>query len=259
MKKIIILLFLSTLVKAQIVLPKSTTTFSNVNAVGSMTVGGNLRVTGSETITGNAVISKLRVGSTTAPSATLDVTGTMSVSGTSTLTGAAKQTNTLNYEGNTTWNTNQTNTLTTGNTGTVAVLSDAVFPVNLSLGNFNPADGSSYYLGNIPISGFSFAGAATGTVVLPYNCTLVSWQYYTVTGGTMGSGESYTLQVAGTTTVNLSSVITNTTTYVGVSGSGLSTNFTAGDVMNVKLIAPTLATNPTSVYSGITLWFVRRQ
>ena len=206
MKKIIILLFLSTLVKAQIVQPKSTTTFSNVRATGSMTVA-----------------SKLRVGSTTAPSATLDVTGNFSVSATT------------NYLGNTTWNTNQTNTLTTGNTGTVAVLSDAVFPVNLSLGNFNPADGSSYYLGNNPISGFSFAGAATGTIILPYNCTLISWQFYSVTGGTMGSGESYTLQIAGTTTVNLSSTITNTTTYVGFSGTGLSSNFTANDVLNVKL------------------------
>lgn len=224
MKKLILLLLISGGLSAQVVVPKSTTTFSNVNAVGSMTVGGNLRVTGSETITGQAKLS-----------------------------------NTLNIIGNTTINSNQTNTLTTGNTGTVAVLSDAVFPVNLSLGNFNPADGSSYYLGNVPISGFSFAGAGTGTVVLPYNCTLVSWQYYTVTGGTMGSGESYTLQVAGTTTVNLSSSITNTTTYVGFSGSGLSTNFSANDVMNVKLIAPSLATNPTSVYAGITIWFVRRQ
>lgn len=89
MKKILVFLLLITgLVKSQVVVPKSTTTFSNINAVGSVTVGGNLRVSGSETVTGNAVINKVRVGSTTAPSATLDVTGTMSVSGTSTLTGA---------------------------------------------------------------------------------------------------------------------------------------------------------------------------
>lgn len=89
MKKILVLLlFISGLVKSQVVIPKSTTTFSNINAVGSVTVGGNLRVSGSETVTGNAVINKVRVGSTTAPSATLDVTGTMSVSSTATITGA---------------------------------------------------------------------------------------------------------------------------------------------------------------------------
>jgi len=43
MKKILFLLFLSTLVKAQIVQPKSTITFSNINANGSMTVAGSVK------------------------------------------------------------------------------------------------------------------------------------------------------------------------------------------------------------------------
>ena len=244
MKKIIILLFLSTLVKAQIVQPKSTTTFSNVRATGSMTVA-----------------SKLRVGSTVAPSSTLDVTGTMSISGTSTLTGAAKQTNTLNYEGNTTWNTNQTNTLTTGNTGTVAVLSDAVFPVYLSAGATSFVDGVTYYCGNFGFSNQTLSSG--GVVTLPYNCTLIGYNYNWVITTTLASSETATLSVRvdNTTDVQLSTAITYTAAdfYDEFQSLALNTNFTAGNKINIKLQCPSYTTNPVGVYQGVTLWFVRRQ
>lgn len=260
MKKTIILIFLSALVKAQIVQPKSTTTFSNVNAVGSMTVVGNLRVTGSETITGNAVISKLRVGSTTAPSATLDVTGTFSASGTSTLTGAAKQTNTLNYEGNTTWNTNQTNTLTTGNTGTVAVLSDVAFPLDSYMNNVNLVDGTTYY------NTFIQANSATQgyfKMYVPYNCTLIGWNGLFAVNGTLGSTESTTLNVITNGVTSSTTNIINTqncanaiTTYTNWSQS---VNISAGSYVELQTICPTYATNPSSVYIAFKFWFVRRQ
>lgn len=242
MKKLILFLFISLGIKAQVVVPKSTTTFSNVRATGSMTVA-----------------NKLRVGSTTAPSATLDVTGTMSVSSTATITGAAKQTNTLNYEGNTTWNTNQTNTLTTGNTGTVAVLSDVAFPITFNTENFNPVDATTYYYGNALYA--NSTTASNGTITIPYNCTLVSWQYNSVTTGGAGTAESSTLAINGTTNYTLSTSITYSAAglYNGQSGSGLSQNFAANDVLNIKLVTPTWATNPTGMRSGLTLWFVRRQ
>jgi len=345
MKKLILFLLISGGLSAQVVIPKSTTTFSNILATGNLTVNGTARVTGASTLTGIVTTSSLssgsslylnaasgqdvflqtngsnrfrvnlsygaigvpyRVGSTTAPSSTLDVTGTMSVSSsatvagqfngaaavftgnvfassnlkvgsqssnnatadiagtfsvssTSTLTGAAKQTNTLNYEGNTTWNTNQTNTLTTGNTGTVAVLSDAVFPITFNTENFSPLDANTYYYGNALYANSNTA--SNGTITIPYNCTLVSWQFNSITTGGAGSAETSTLSINGTTNYTLSTAITFSAAslYNGQSGSGLSQNFAANDVLNIKWVTPTWVTNPTSVRTGLTLWFVRRQ
>lgn len=208
-------------------------------------------------VNSNKFQKPLRVGSATVPSATLDVTGTMSVSSTATITGAAKQTNTLNYEGNTTWNTNQTNTLTTGNSGTIAVLSDAVFAVQLNATTSPIADGATNYFGNI---GSPLSSVATmGTIRLPYNCTLVAWQLNSTATAT-ASTESTTLSIRANdaTDTQLSTAITFSATQNVQESNGLSISFTAGDKINAKCLFPTFATNPTA-YIGLTLFFVRRQ
>ena len=150
MKKIIILLFLSTLVKAQIVQPKSTTTFSNVRATGSMTVA-----------------SKLRVGSTVAPSSTLDVTGTMSISGTSTLTGAVETKTINNSVGNLNLNSN-------GNTILQSYGSPIItaYPNNLI---FSPVAGNNT---GVP---YSFSGVGTYS-----NTASTNIPFFKVTGATRG-------------------------------------------------------------------------
>lgn len=226
MKKLILLLLISGGLTAQVVVPKSTTTFSNVNAVGSMTVGGNLRVTGAETITGQAKLS-----------------------------------NTLNIIGNTTINSNQTNTLTTGNTGTVAVLSDAVFSIDLCEVVSSPADATTYYIGQGCAAPSS--SPSNGIVYLPYNCTLVGWSYSGTVKSVVATAGSSTLSavINGTNSVSLSTSITHTIAsgYNNFQGTGLSTSLTAGDYINCSLLTPSWATNPTNLYTGITLWFVRRQ
>ncbi len=187
--------------------------------------------------------------------------GTVSVSTTATITGAAKQTNTLNYEGNTTWNTNQTNTLTTGNTGTVAVLSDAVFSVDLCEGVSSPADATTYYIGQgcAPAS----SSPVNGIIYLPYNCTLIGWSYSGTVKTAVATAGSSTLSavINGTNSVSLSTSITHTTAsgYNNFNATGLNTSLTAGDYINCSLLTPSWATNPTNLYTGITLWFVRRQ
>lgn len=228
MKKLILLLLISGGLSAQVVIPKSTTTFSNVRATGSMTVA-----------------NKLRVGSTTAPSATLDVTGTMSVSSTATLASTLKL--------------GSSAVLTGGNTGTVAVLSDAVFPITFNTENFSPLDANTYYYGNSLYANSNTA--SNGTITIPYNCTLVSWQFNSVTTAGAGSAETSTLSITGTTSYTLSTAITFSAAglYNGQSASGLSQNFAANDVLNIKWVTPTWVTNPTSVRTGLTLWFVRRQ
>lgn len=229
MKKLILFLalFISVIADGQVVVPKSTTTFSNVRATGSMTVA-----------------NKLRVGSTTAPSATLDVTGTMNVSSTATLSSTLKL--------------GSSAVLTGGNTGTVAVLSDAVFCISFNGGAYSPADGAITYNG---VTQLISGASANGTITLPYNCTLVGWNYNAGVNGTIASAETATiaLNYNGSDYV-LSSAITysNATGYNSFSGSGLSQNFTAGDRINFKTTFPTFVTNPTSVYQGIIFYFIRR-
>lgn len=143
--------------------------------------------------------------------------------------------------------------------GTLANLSDAVFCVQLNSGVSSPADGTTYYIGS---SGYQwYTVSSSGTITLPYNCTLVSWNANFVDNGIVGSSESATLSVAGTTTVQLSTAITFSAGdgVNNFSGTGLSTNFSANDRLNCKIITPTWATNPTLIFTGITLWFVRRQ
>ena len=148
-------------------------------------------------------------------------------------------------------------TLTAGNTGTVAVLSDALFALHLQHGSVNPADGTTYYYGNTP---FALSTNTTlGQVTLPYNCTLVGWNLNIVTGS-QGTSETSTVSITGTTNYTLSSSITMSTT-TGVnnfSGTGLNQSFSAGDILHIKVVTPTWATNPTGVVNGTTLWFVRR-
>ena len=223
MKKILVFLLLITgLVKAQVVVPKLTTTFSNINAVGSVTVGGNLRVSGSE----------------------LDVTGTMSVSSTATLASTLKL--------------GSSAVLTGGNTGTIAVLSDAVFPVMFNAQSTSLTDGNTYYCNTIN-RGLS-TSASTGLLYLPYNVTLVGYSMNFFTTGTLGSAENMTVSISGTAPdVVLLSNVTVTTAITTYTASGLNQDFNAGTGIETKIGCPTWATNPTNVHVATTYWFVRRQ
>lgn len=229
MKKIlsISLLLLCSLLSAQIdqFSPIWTYTGSNIQFTNGSTNTSSLNVSGPET-----------------------VTGTFSVGSTATITGALKASSTMSLG---------SANLTGGNTGTVAVLSDAVFCVNFSSTNSNPADGTTYYIGNA--SAYLVTNSAFGTIRIPYNCTLVSWEMNWI--GSPGSNETATLSVSGTTnyTLNSSVTYTNASAIGTYSASGLSQNFNAGDVENIKMVCPTWATtNPTALYQGFTLWFVRR-
>jgi hypothetical protein len=219
MRKLILILSLFTLgVKAQIV-----GGFVPLNSTKTFTSGG-------AKINGN-----------------LNVTGTGSIGSTFTVTGAMKASSTMSLG---------SANLTGGNTGTVAVLSDAVFNVNYSCyGTGTPADGATYYIGNSPAA---LVSSSWGNYTLPYNCTLVAWQlnWY----GTPGSAENSTIIINGTTNYTLTSAaIFSAAATVGTySSSGLSQSFSANDVENIKWICPTWATNPVGLFLGVTLWFVRR-
>lgn len=167
-------------------------------------------------------------------------------------------TGTTNKIGNTTLITSNTTTLTSGATsGTVAVLSDALFVIELQPNSFNPADGITYYFGNTSLD--PKTNSNNGKIILPYNCTLVKWDYNAVSNGGSSTSETATISINGTTNYTLSTSITYTTAYNNYTTTAISQNFNANDVINIKEIFPTFVTNPTDVYQGLTLWFVRRQ
>lgn len=186
--------------------------------------------------------------------------GNYSSTGNITTTGSGSLNIAYNYNrfGNLYLQSFNTSSLTTSPTsGTLAVLSDVVFPVNLFAISSNPADATTYYFGNLP---FGWNTTATlGRVIIPYNCTLVGYSANFV--GTAGSTESSTLSINidGTPTT-LSSSITMSASVNQYTATGLSTNVNANSVINARLDCPTwVTTNPTNMVVGITFWFVRRQ
>lgn len=156
-------------------------------------------------------------------------------------------------------------TLTAGNTGTVAVLSDVYFTIPLSAGAFNPADATPYYFGNL--SSLAMSGNRYFRVNVPYACTLIGYDFQVFSNGVIGSSESATLSVvvnnSSTITLNSSVSYTNNNTpaavngFFSLSGTGLTTSLSAGDYLFGQLTTPTWGTNPTSIVHSITLYFKR--
>jgi hypothetical protein len=229
--------------------------FSQPNAVYLTAQNGDMCI---GTTSNNAINFAVNNSSLTAMKIT--TAGNLNVANSSTFTGQATLSNSLNILGNTTLITNATKTITTGNTGTLAVLSDALIPVAFTTNTYNPVDATTYFMGNV--SGYSPQGVSYGAFYIPYNATLIGWTLNSVQSNTNASAETTTLQIAvnGSTT-NLSTSITFSATS-GINtytATGLSQNVSAGDKIEPKLVSPTWATNPLAQAFNITFWFVRRQ
>ena len=223
MKKIIFLLALLSLgvSKAQVV-----GGYLPVNSTKSATMGG-LRVNGNET-----------------------VTGTFSVGSTATITGALKASSTMSLG---------SANLTGGNTGTVAVLSDAVFCTQSSTKPYDPGDGLTIYFANSGYLGLT-TNATNNRIYVPKNCTLIGYDITGYIDGSSGTAETSTISIRidNTTDVTLNSSITYTTTYQQWHSMALSTDINSGSYFNLKWVTPTWVTNPTSVVNSVVLWFKLR-
>jgi len=219
MKRIILFLALLSLgvSKAQVV-----GGYLPLNSTKSATMGG-LKVSGNET-----------------------VTGTFSVGSTATITGALKASSTMSLG---------SANLTGGNTGTVAVLSDAVFCLNFIALSFNPFDGSTYTLSTIPIVGGS---SSTTKNLIPENCEAYKYDLLAY-NGTTATAETSTIQlIQNTNLTTITSAFTSTAFYVQNTGT-LSVSYSANDLSGIRIINPTWSTNPTVVIYSFNIWFRRKQ
>lgn len=158
------------------------------------------------------------------------------------------------------------NTFSQSTRKAVANVGDVYFTIQLSAGTTNMADATPYYFGSIidrPLNTVKY-----NRTTLPYACTLIGYDLQVYTNSTPGSSESLTLSVvannSSTITLNTAVSYTNnnsptaTTGMFNVSGTGLSTNFSAGDYVFAQLNTPTWATNPLSVSHVLTLYYKRQ-
>lgn len=223
MKKIILFLALLSLgvSKAQVV-----GGYLPLNSTKSATMGG-LKVAGNET-----------------------VTGTFSVGSTATITGALKASSTMSLG---------SANLTGGNTGTVAVLSDAMFAYNFQVASaVNPNDATSYYFSNLN-SPTWLSSASANSILMPYNATLIGYHINYIVNGVTGTAETATLQISASgSATNLVTVLDFQGAANSYTANNLSVNVTAGSLISAVLITPTWGTNPTNIRMGITFLFVRR-
>lgn len=136
---------------------------------------------------------------------------------------------------------------------------NAGFTITFDPGSYStPTDNTTYYYGAFQSLGMT-TGAALRQVVIPYNCTLVGWSV-TERSTATPSGEASTLYVRinNTTDVSLTNALifhapnAPISTYRGV---GLTTNLTAGDKIEMKLLTATWATDATSIMLTTTLYF----
>ena len=219
MKKIILFLALALGVKVNAQVVGG---YLPVNSTKSATVGA-LRVNGALTATGTITGGSLKTGSTT-------------------IIGGASNA-----------------TLTGGNTGTVAVLSDAVFAYNFQVASaVNPNDATSYYFSNLNNPTW-LTSASANSILMPYNATLIGYHINYLVNGVTGTAETATLQISAS---GSATNLVTTLDFQGASNSytsnALSLPVVAGTLISAVLATPTWVTNPTNIRMGITFLFVRR-
>jgi hypothetical protein len=126
-----------------------------------------------------------------------------------------------------------------------------------ALGNFSPADATTYYFGNATLNPTS---AAADLFQLPiFRTGVITDAYiYALVVGTLGSGESSTFafRLNNTSDSTLSSTFVHSSVVNVQRVTGLSIPVTAGDDYEIKWTTPTWATNPTAIYLEVRL-FVR--
>lgn len=110
----------------------------------------------------------------------------------------------------------------------------------------NPLDTTTYYIG---VNGLPNIAEGVSRAYIPKSGTIKSCYIHIANGGVLGSGETSTIsiRVNNTTDTTVSSVITTNSTVQVFSNTNLSIPISAGDYIELKLVTPSWATNPTSV------------
>lgn len=134
----------------------------------------------------------------------------------------------------------------------------AAKPVILELGFFgphSPADSTAYYFGP-QVVGTPNGTVNTRTMTVRYTGTIYAADLVLVVGGTLGSSETFTtyLRHNNTTDTEISAVCQMDSVFEQFSNDALNIAITSGDTIEVKMVTPAWATNPTDTRALLTLW-----
>lgn len=111
----------------------------------------------------------------------------------------------------------------------------------------NPADATTYYVGFSLTPGTS---ATNDAMKVPATGTITRVMLHIYVNGSTGTTESVSqyIRVNNTTDVTIGTTTTYNAAHVTVDSGAVSQAVTAGDTIILKVVCPTWATNPTSVY-----------
>ena len=132
-----------------------------------------------------------------------------------------------------------------------------VFSFSSPCASFNPLDGLTYYFGGCGIAPGTPAGQRR--LYAPTACTLDAVTVYFYTNSTVGSNEAVSLyvRVNNTTDYLITASADMSSASVRLNATGLGISLAATDYVEIKIVCPTWATNPTGVVSQTTLTFVK--
>jgi hypothetical protein len=116
----------------------------------------------------------------------------------------------------------------------------------------SPPDGVTYYFGCFTPLGAS-ATSGQRRVYIPKPGVITAAYGYVLVSGTLGSNEAVTFSVRKNNTTDY--LISNTATMDAISNTfsktALNAPVAAGDFIEVKMVAPTWVTNPTTVRMSV--------
>jgi len=228
-------------------------------------------VTAYNSVTGDMTVqAKYIIGSGTFDDWTINLDGAVGVSGFSGQDGSTGSTGASGFSGYTgvsgfsgyTGVSGFSGIGTSGFSGSSAAAGYALTMTPTS--KFSPADATTYYFG-VP-GGFNSAGTAaiaditTGAqafrMYIPKTGTLTACVIWTKTYSANSSGEntSFYVLLNNTTAVTVTTTFNAWAGFTSVSNTALSQAVTAGDYVEMKVICPTWATNPTQCQVTATIY-----
>lgn len=113
---------------------------------------------------------------------------------------------------------------------------------------WNPADGITYFAGARAAAGVTSTGGRS-RVYVPEGGTIIKSYLFVANDGTLGSGETSTIAILknNSTATTVSAAVTTNSTSTLFSNTGLTISVATGDYIEWRWVAPTWATNPTSL------------
>jgi hypothetical protein len=113
---------------------------------------------------------------------------------------------------------------------------------------WSPADGITYFAGaRASLSTISVGGRSR--VYVPQGGTITKSYLFVANDGTLGSAETSTIAILknNVTATTVSAAVTTNSTGILFSNTGLTISVATGDYIEWRWVAPTWATNPTSL------------